>query len=144
MRPHPLRRAADGHGLGPDAAQRVDVGVANVDKSPGRLECGHGGLVPVGELAAAALPRATGRVEQVPEAAGLENDADDVGLVGLVGVDQLLREDVLGMGLERLQLGQPGAGSDQFAAQYEELSALGVQLRLDASDPAVEGRDACV
>ena len=55
--------------------------------------------------------------EQVLEAASLEDDADDVGLVSLVGVDQLLRKHVLGVGLERLQLGQPRASSDQFAAQ---------------------------
>ena len=49
-------------------------------------------------------------VQQILEAGGAEHHADDVGRVGLVGGDELLREHLLGVRLKRLELAETRAG----------------------------------
>ncbi len=53
-------------------------------------------------------------LEQVVEPGRLQHDADQVGPVGLIAADQLLRQHLLRMGLGRLELGQPGLGGGEL------------------------------
>ena len=80
-------------------------------------------------------------LEQVPEAAGLEDDADDVRVIGLVVVDELRGEHLLGPRLEGLELGEARAGGVELGADLEQLGPLGVEVGLDRGHPMLERGD---
>ena len=71
-----------------------------------------------------------GAREQVLEAVGVEHHADEVGLVGLVEVQQALGQRAADHDQAGLQAGQAGALLPQLALHRGELLALGVQGRL--------------
>ena len=76
--------------------------------------------------------------EQVPEAAGLEHDTDDVRPVRLVIAYKLFGEHPFGAGLERLEVHESRPGHAQLRAELDQLRAFGVEVRLDPVDPSTE------
>ena len=89
-----------------------------------------------------------GPLEQVGEAVGLEHDGHDVGLVGLVELDEPPGERDLGLRQPRPQLGEPQARAPQLLLDPGELLALrgevGLEphlLGLQHGDVALQGAD---
>ena len=82
-----------------------------------------------------------GLLEQVFEAVGPEDHRERVRLVGLVQLDQAVREGVLCRRELLLQPGQPLARLVELAAHLEQLRALLVERRLDPVLLALEDVD---
>ena len=72
-----------------------------------------------------------GALEQVGEAVGLEHDGHDVGLVGLVELDEAVGERDPRLGEPRAQPREPHALLAQLLLDARELRALGVEVALD-------------
>ncbi len=96
-----------------------------------------------------------GALEQVGEAVGLEHDRDDVGLVGLVHLDQAIGEQHAGLGEALTEPRELQPLPPQVLLDLRELGALGVEaglqphllglehrdVGLQVADPAADGAD---
>ncbi len=83
-------------------------------------------------------------LQQLREAVGVEHDADHVGLVGLVDLDEAGGQRSARAGQPRSQSRQAGAHVAQVLLGGRQLAALGVELDLDLVLSALERVDAAL
>ena len=81
-----------------------------------------------------------GALEQVGEAVGLEHDGHDVGLVGLVELDETAGERDPRLGEPRAQPREADALLAQLLLDARELRALGVEVALDRGSACAAAR----
>jgi hypothetical protein len=106
-----------------------------------RLGLGHAHLGDDAVVLTADAARELRALDQVGEAVGVEDDAEDVGRVALVELDQAAGQGAAAFDQLGLEAREPGALGAQVVLDPRQPVELGVQIRLQARLPGLKPRD---